>query len=370
MLYASAATAYFCRKNRDQMKAKILFLAALALGACGCANRHTGPEQPPVVRIDTVGPCTALPALEFPGRVEAADEVGLAFKVSGTLQQLFVEEGGRIVEGQLLARLDPRDYRLQAEAAEAEYRRIEAEARRIEALYADSVATSDAYDKARYGLRQIAAKYEHARNQLADTEIRAPFDGYMQRRLFDPPTVVAAGMPVATIVSAGLPEVVINIPASVYVRRSDFEAFEASFDFLPAARIPLRLLSIAPKANANQLYAVRLAVPAGIDPAPAPGMNTLVTLRLRTADDGRIGLPATALFAHEGESSVWLLGADNRVERRRVDVERLMNDGTAVVRSGLAAGDRIVTSGVHRLHEGQQVAPRPAASATNIGGML
>ena len=370
MLYALAAAAYFCKKNRDEMKSKILFLAAGALCAYGCANRHTGTEQPPVVRIDTVGPCTTLPALEFPGRVEAPDEVGLAFKVSGTLQQLFAEEGDRIVEGQLLARLDPRDYRLQAEAAEAEYRRIEAEARRIEALHADSVATSDSYDKARYGLRQIAAKYEHARNQLADTEIRAPFDGYMQRCLFDPPTVVAAGMPVATIVSAGLPEVVINIPASVYVRRRDFEAFEASFDFLPAERIPLRLLSIAPKANANQLYAARLAVPSGIDPAPAPGMNTLVTLRLRTPEDARLGVPATALFSHEGESSVWLLRPDNTVERRTVAIERLTNDGTAVVGGGLAAGDRIVTSGVHRLHEGQQVKPRAAASATNIGGML
>lgn len=352
------------------MKSKILLLAAGALCAWGCADRPAGAGQPPIVRIDTVAPCTALPALEFPGRVEAADEVGLAFKVSGTLQQLFVEEGGRIAEGQLLARLDPRDYRLQAEAAEAEYRRIEAEARRIEALHADSVATSDAYDKARYGLRQIAAKYEHAKNQLADTEIRAPFDGYMQRRLFDPPTVVAAGMPVATIVSAGQPEIVINIPASVYVRRRDFGAFEAAFDFLPAERIPLRLLSIAPKANANQLYAVRLALPSGIEPAPAPGMNTLVTLRLRTQEEARLEVPATALFAHEGESSVWLLRPDGTVGRRAVAVERLTGDGTAVVASGLAAGDRIVTSGVHRLHEGQQVKPRPAASATNIGGML
>ena len=110
----------------------------------------------------------------------------------------------------------------------------------------------------------------------------------------------------------------INIPASVYVRRRDFEAFEASFDFLPAERIPLRLLSIAPKANANQLYAARLAVPSGIDPAPAPGMNTLVTLRLRTPEDARLGVPATALFSHEGESSVWLLRPDNTVEGRPV----------------------------------------------------
>ena len=154
------------------------------------------------------------------------------------------------------------------------------------ALYADGAATPDAYDKARYGLQQITAKYENSRNQLADTEIRMPFDGYVQKRLFDPSTVVGAGMPVLTVVSAEAPEIEINIPGSEYVRRSEFDGFEAAFDFWPGRRIPLRLRSISPKANANQLYTLRLGVPADLRPLPSPGMNTMVTIVCRPSGAG------------------------------------------------------------------------------------
>lgn len=104
----------------------------------------------------------------------------MAFKLNGTLMQVHVGEGDRVRKGQLIAELDPRDYRLQLEATEAEYLNIKSEAERVMALYADSVGTADAYDKARFGLQQITAKYENARNQLADTKIYAPFDGYVQ----------------------------------------------------------------------------------------------------------------------------------------------------------------------------------------------
>ena len=238
------------------------------------------------------------------------------------------------------------------------------------ALYADGAATPDAYDKARYGLRQIEAKYESCRNQLADTKIYAPFDGIVQRRLFDPPTVVAAGMPVVTLLSGSAPEIEINNPGSEYVRRGEFAAFEAAFDFWPGRRIPLRLLSVAPKANANQLYTVRLGIPAGTDPMPAPGMNTMVSVSYRPADTGRTSVPATALFREGDASCVWVFAADSTVHRRAVAVESLHTDGRAVLSSGLDAGERIVSSGVHRLHEGQKTAPLPAESETNVGGLL
>lgn len=184
----------------------------------------------PIVRIDTVGVYGTPRTVQFPGCVRAAQEVNAAFKVGGTLRTIFAEEGEFVRRGAPLAALDARDYRLQAEAAEAEYKRVKAEAERVMALYADGAATPDAYDKARYGLQQITAKYENSRNQLADTEIRMPFDGYVQKRLFDPSTVVGAGMPVLTVVSAEAPEIEINIPGSEYVRRSEFDGFEAAFD--------------------------------------------------------------------------------------------------------------------------------------------
>ena len=308
----------------------------------------------PIVRIDTVGVYGTPRSVQFPGCVRAAQEVNAAFKVGGTLRTIF----------------DARDYRLQAEAAEAEYKRVKAEAERVMALYADGAATPDAYDKARYGLQQITAKYENSRNQLADTEIRMPFDGYVQKRLFDPSTVVGAGMPVLTVVSAEAPEIEINIPGSEYVRRSEFDGFEAAFDFWPGRRIPLRLRSISPKANANQLYTLRLGVPADLRPLPSPGMNTMVTIVCRPSGAAQVAVPAVALFDDGDRTCVWICREDSTVVSREVRVERLQTGGEAVVGAGLAAGERIVTSGVHRLREGEKVAPLPGVTKTNVGGLL
>lgn len=345
-------------------------MICLLVCCCGCSGRSEGPTRLPIVRIDTVGVYGAPRAVQFPGCVKAAQEVNAAFKVGGTLRSIFAEEGAFVRRGAPLAALDARDYRLQLEAAEAEYERVKAEAERVMALYADSAATPDAYDKARYGLQQITAKYENCKNQFADTEICMPFDGYVQKRLFDPSTVVGAGMPVLTVVSAEAPEIEINIPGSEYVRRSEFDSFEAVFDFWPGKRIPLRLRSISPKANANQLYTLRLSVPADLRPLPSPGMNTMVTIACRPSGPVRVSVPAVALFDDGDRTCVWICRADSTVTSREVRVERLRTDGDAVVGEGLSAGERIVTSGVHRLREGEKVAPLSGVTKTNVGGLL
>lgn len=346
-----------------------LFIGLLA--GSSCSNQKSEETDIANVRLFTVRSADSTSLQEFPGRVKAAEEVNMAFKVGGTLMRVYVEDGSRINEGQLVAEIDPRDYQIQFDATEAEYMRVKSEAERVMALYADSVSTADAYDKARYGLKQITAKYENARNQLADTKIYAPFDGYVQKRLFDPPTVLAAGMPVASLVSGGRQEIEINIPASAYIHRHEMVSFHASFDFIPNQKIPLRLISIAPKANANQLYTVRLALPQDISPQPSPGMNTMVSIATNTAESGKTEIPSSALLTKDGKSCVWIYNKKNgTVELRTISVEKLHTNGTAIVTRGLSEGELIVVAGVHKLTNKQKVKPMADESETNVGGLL
>lgn len=350
---------------------KILGFAAAAVFAVSCGGRQPAAEQVRTVRIDTVKSFAAPRTMRFPGRVYAAREVEPAFKVAGTLERLPLKEGASFRRGDLLAQLDERDYALQLQAVEAEYNRIKGEAERVIALYGEGAVTVDAYDKARFGLQQIEAKLSNARNQLADTRIVAPFDGQVQRRFFDPPAVIGAGMPVLSIISSEAPEVEINIPAADYARRDRFERFTADFDCIGLSGTELRLIGITPKANANQLYTVRLSLPAAMKPRPAPGMQTMVTIVNRENGDRRMVIPSAALFADaEGGSRVWICDGECRVNSRAVQVERLTVDGGAVVTSGLSVGERIVTAGAHLLREGEQVHPLEPASKTNVGGLL
>jgi len=193
-----------------------LLTGFLAVLLTSCGQRVQNTDSKPAVKIDTVLSADRQIALQFPGRVKAAQDISLSFRVSGTIQYMHVNDGAYVRKGQLLAELDPTDYQIQLDAAEAEYQSVKAEAERVMALYKENVTTPDANDKAVYGLRQITAKYNHAKDQLAYTRLYAPFSGYVQKRLFDSHETVAAGMPVVSIISEGSPEVEINLPAAVY----------------------------------------------------------------------------------------------------------------------------------------------------------
>lgn len=342
-----------------------IWLSAFAIG-CGGQSRSTQPITR--VKCDTVRVATLSDNLQFPARVKAAEEVNMAFKVSGSLKQVFVQEGKYVRQGELLAQIDPRDYELQLQAAEAEWQGIKAEAERIMALYADSVTTASDYDKARYGLQQITAKKNNAKNQLADTKLYAPFNGYVKRRLFDPPTVVGAGMPVVTLHSSSMPEIEIFIPSSVYHRRSDITTFEAKFDFMEEA-VPLRLISISSDVNSNQLYTVRLALPAAMKERPSIGMLAMVDVAFSAVADNQVAIPSSAIFHDNDSDYVWIVVGD-KIAKRAVKVARLHTNGSATILSGLRVGEIVVTAGAHHLREGQSVKPLPRTSKTNTGGLL
>ncbi len=352
------------------MKRYIFYSMMIGLStfAIGCGSQS--PSTQPIARVkcDTVSAATVSDRLQFPARVKASEEVYMSFKVSGSLMQVFANEGQFIRQGELLAQIDPRDYELQVQAAEAEWQSVKAAAERVISLYADSVATASDYDKARYGLQQITAKRDHAKNQLADTKLYAPFDGYVKQRLFDPPTVVGAGMPVVILHSSSMPEMEIFIPSSAYHRRGDIASFEAKFDFMEEA-VPLRLISISSNVNSNQLYTLRLALPSSMKDKPSVGMLAMVDVLFRATSDSAVEIPISAVFHADSAAYVWIVTGD-KVVKRAVEIGGLHTDGTAAISSGLEVGEIVVTAGVHKLREGQMVKPLPQASKTNMGGLL
>ena len=285
-----------------------LLTGLLAVLLASCNQRVQNIENKPAVKIDTVLSADKQTALQFPGRVKAAQDISLAFRVSGTIQRMYVNDGAYVRKGQLLAELDPTDYQIQLDAAEAEYQRVKAEAERVMALYKENVTTPDANDKAVYGLRQITAKYNHAKDQLEYTRLYAPFSGYVQKRLFDSHETVAAGMPVVSVISEGTPEVEINLPAVEYIRRRQFTRYYCTFDVYPQQRYVLDLISVTPKANANQLYTMRLQLKSGDKQAvPSPGMNTMVTIECAEGEMRNLSVPGGAILRQNGNTGVFLL---------------------------------------------------------------
>ena len=272
----------------------------------------------------------------------------------------------------MLAELDPTDYQVQLDATEAEYKQIKAEAERVMALYKENGTTPSANDKAVYGLKQITAKYQHHKDLLGYTRLYAPFNGYIQKRLFEAHETIGAGMPVLSMISGDAPEVEINLPAAEYIRREQFNQYHCTFDIYPDRSYPLKLISVTPKANANQLYTMRLQLVADKQPVPSPGMNTMVTIRCDSDDAHSMSVPCNAILQKDGKAGVFVYTpSDNKVSRREVTIVRLMSDGRCIITSDeLKPGELVVSAGIHHIQNGETVKPLPAASKTNIGGLL
>lgn len=337
-----------------------------------CSSREANQETVATIKTDTVQVYGQELSVTFPGKVKAATDVNLAFRVGGTLLRVPVDAGSYVRKGDLLAEIDPRDYEIQLSATEAEYKQIKSEAERIIALYeSESVAPND-YEKALYGLQQITAKYEAHKNALYDTRLLAPFDGYVQKRLFNTGETVGAGMPVVAIIDNRHPEVEINIPATDYIRRDQFDTYSCVSEVFPGVVIPLERSAITQKANLNQLYTMRLQMqPLQAQPLPTPGMSVTVTLSYREKESMLTAIPLTALFGEETASSVWIYhAASQTVSIRKVTPKQILTNGTVVIAEGLQPGEIVVTAGVNALKEGQTVRLLPNVSSTNIGGLL
>lgn len=354
---------------------RLNFLSAglLVVLLASCGQRVQNTDSKPTVKIDTVLSADKQTSLQFPGRVKAAQDISLAFRVSGTILRMHVNDGTYVQKGQLLAELDPTDYQIQLDAAEAEYQSVKAEAERVMALYKENVTTPDANDKAVYGLRQITAKYNHAKDQLEYTRLYAPFSGYVQKRLFDSHETLAAGMPVLSMISEGKPEVEINLPAVEYIRREQFTGYHCTFDVYPGQVYALNLISVTPKANANQLYTMSLQLEKTVGQSlPSPGMSTMVTIERTGGDARNLSVPTGAVLREKGNTSVFLYDSSTQTIRRcNVTMTRLLSNGRCLITSDeLKPGNLIVASGVHHVKDGEQVEPLLPASETNVGGLL
>ena len=153
-------------------------------------------------------------------------------------------------------------------------------------------------------------------------------------------------MPVISMVSAGIPEVEINLPAADYIRRDRFDGYHCTFDLYPGENYPLKLISVTPKANANQLYTMRLQMVPGKLPLPSPGMNTMVTIYCNEGDSQPVSVPGGALLQKDGKTYVFVYDPSaGKVHSCEVTVLRLLSDGRAMVVSDtLHAGEIVVAS--------------------------
>lgn len=350
------------------MKKTITVVSILCV-LCACTGNRK--EQSFVRSVSLTVPVSreATTIKNYPGIIREAHEVSLGFKTPGQIERIHVEEGDFVREGTLLAELDDADYRLAVEALQIQYDQLEDEVGRTRQLFEQKSISANDYEKASAGLKQLGIQLQVNKNKLDYTKLYAPSDGYVQRVNFSPAEMVDAGTAVFTLLDVSHMEVAADIPVGEYLQRNRFAWFRCRT--AEGADFPMRLLSLTPKADGNQLCQLRLAFAERPDKQLTAGMN--VEVEIGVADTTAVSgftVPLGAVSRDGDTVYVWVFGADSTVAKRPVVLGGTDAEGRAVILEGLTGEERIVRAGVNALQEGAKVRVVEAPRKTNVGGLL
>ena len=350
--------------------------------ACGGPPEEIAPPPPRPVRYAAAEAVGGSRVRTFAGTARASLESNLSFRVGGSLIRLRAGVGDNVRKGSLIAELDATDYQLQVERARAsreqaraQLANFEADFRRVRGLYERDNASQDdfdaaqaAVDSARANVRSIEKQIEQAQRQVGYCKLYAPVGGQVAEALVDVNENVRAGQPIVALNAYSTPEVEVGVPEILIgeIRRG-MPVERITFSALPDQVFRGVIGEVAPAATDGlTTYPVKVSLTGGAR-GVLPGMAAEVTFRVGTGEGTtRIIVPPNAVGEDRQGRFAWIVSPADEglgiVSRRSVEVGGLVGNGASgsavEILDGVAEGDLVVTAGLSRLAEGQEVRVR------------
>jgi len=351
----------------ESLRVASLVGAALVL-LSGCEQNDTAPVVASVRPVKTMMlEDVAGMQRNFPATIESSRRVELAFRVPGQLKELRVAEGDKVEAGQVLATLDPTDYRLALNNAQAEFDRAQSDWERAKVLVVDGHLSRSDFDAKESEYRRASAVLRQARLDLSYTELTAPISGTIAKRYIENFEEVVAKQELFALRDNSELEVRVDIPEAVVMRipvvqeqmdEDDEPGLWVSFSAASDQRFPLQIKEVATQADeATQTFQVRLTFDAPEGLNVLPGMSALVTAELESlyADRLAVKLPASALDNRSGQPRMWIYDPETgRASPQEVSVGPVVG-GMVELINGVDFGQRIIIAGADQLDETMQL---------------
>jgi len=348
---------------------RITSVAALTALATACTEPTAETEE--VIRpikILEIGSAVAGETREFPGTIGATQHAEMGFEVAGRVIEFPVQEGQQVAQGEVLARLDDRDYQARLDSARALREDARTNYDRAQKLYDEGVTPKAELDRKRAFFEVQDANYREAEKAVEDTVLRAPFAGVVATKLVKDFRNVQAKEPVLILqddssfeIEVYIPERDVRRPPRIGTTRAELTARirpRVALTSRPDASFPAEIVEFSTNADPNtRTFKVTLAFDRPENVAVLPGMTAKVTVQARgVADAAGYRIPASAALADDqGHAFVWIVDPESMsVARRPVELGTLAEDQVTVL-AGLAPGDQVAISGVHQLRDGMRV---------------
>lgn len=344
-----------------------ILIAGIALIVSGCQE----PPLEPVdvvrpVKIHTMGATQEAGVRQYPGTIRAFQNAEMGFEVQGRIQDFLVREGDLIEKGQVMARLDPRDYQSELNVAKANLTKAEADLKRSTSVFEQDpgAISKDTIDANQRAVDVAVAQMAIAQKALEDTELVAHFDGVMARKLVEDFQNVQAKEPVLILQDNSVLEIWVDIPErdiagapraltvedineaispEVVVSAIAFRSFDARVREFATTADPV-----------TRTFNFRLNFDRPDDANILPGMTARVQV---VTDPNRAwSVPVTAAQADDaGQSFVWRIDPESMIVNRAPVELGEMYSNRVLIESGVEEGELVAISGVTQLRDGMKV---------------
>ena len=335
---------------------------ALAILLASCGPPEDDFAREPIarpVKLIAVGTRAAAEYRTYPAVIEASRSSALSFQVGGLIEDLPVAAPRRVELGAVIARLDERDFRSNLASAKAQFDAAEDEYSRAARLVETGAIARSAVAQLKSQRDVAKARLDSAEKALADTVLRAPFSGVIATVSAERLQNVNAGEPIATLIDRSELAASVDVPARVVAEtpRTERPTAFVTLDAAPGRRFAATFEEASLVADAaSQTYAVSFVFEPPEDVLVLPGMSATVELAAAPTDsEAPVVLPMASLFGDGERQYVWVVDEETMtVARREVTLEPGIGD-TAIVASGLEAGETVVGAGASHLAEGAAV---------------
>lgn len=357
-------------------------ICLLGAWVSACSERAAAPEPVRAVRVMQVDAVSMTAHPEYAAELMPRAESRLGFRVGGKVVRRPVQVGQHVKAGQLLAQLDPSDYRLAADASKAQLASAQtnldlalADLKRYTGLREQNFISAAelerreaSYKSAQSQLQQAQAQAASQGNQTGYTSLLADVSGVVTAVDMELGQVVGAAAPVVRIAQDGPRDAVFGVPEDQVGAMQVGMAADVRV-WASAALLSGVVREIAPSADpVTRTFAVKVALSAAQTPPLGSTVSVIPKISPAAGMQGVV-LPTSALVRKEQQTAVWVLDSSTMtVKRTVVELGAIQGNGV-VVKAGLKPGDQVVTAGVHMLADGQKVSryqPPGAAAASSL----
>ena len=347
-------------------------LALLTASAIAQPAKAPGAGAPPAMPVKAVAArlAPAVDEANAVGSLRADESVVIRPEIAGRIAEIRFEEGQSVKKGALLATLDSSEVRAQLASAQAQATLDASRLERAEDLHKKNFISRQALDEAHSNNARSQASRQEAQAKVAKSEIRAPFNGVAGLRQVSQGAYVAAGTDIARLEKIDQLKLDFRVPEVYLSKLKATQQVKVQVDAYPDESFAGTIYAIEPALDeATRTVLIRARI-ANVDLKLRPGMFGRVQLQLAVREKA-VWVPEQAIVP-KGQDAFVFRVANSKVELVKVQTGA-RKVGEVEIRTGISAGDMVVTEGTQRIGPGSAVnvvgdVPKPAAAAPDKKG--